>query len=152
MSVSDLVKSVHHTAVCVQDFDAMKAFLVEFLGFETEGETASRSEPELGVVVGLPGAHIRWGLYRCSTHRVELFQYFEPVGKSDPPAQCDTGFTHLAVEVSDIRAVHDRCIAAGYRPFSTPQSMRGGVSHVFYLEGPEGIVVEFMQFHKETTR
>lgn len=152
MTVSDLVENIHHTAVCVKDFDAMRRFLVEFLGFETEGEIASRSETELATVVGLPGTRLRWGLYRCGAHRIELFQYFEPVGKSDPPAQCDTGFTHLAFEVSDVRAAHDRSIAAGYRPFSEPQSMRGGVSHVFYLEGPEGLVVEFMQFHRGETR
>ncbi|WP_306152924.1 VOC family protein [Roseovarius sp. MMSF_3281] len=151
MSVAPLVKRVHHTAVCVQDFDAMREFLVAFLGFETEGEISSRSETELATVVGLPGTHIRWGLYRCDTHRIELFKYFEPAGKSAPPAQCDTGFTHLAFEVSDVRAAYDRSVEAGYTPFSTPQSMRGGLSHVFYLEGPEGLVVEFMQFHKEQT-
>lgn len=149
MSISDLIEGVHHTAICVQDFDRMRDFLVDFLGFAIDGEMPDRSEPELATVVGLRGARIRWGLYRCGTHRVELFQYFEPRGKSDPPAQCDTAFTHLAFEVSDVHAAHDRSVAAGHTPLSTPQSMRGGVSQVFYLEGPEGLVVEFMEFRKE---
>ncbi|WP_372921568.1 VOC family protein [Roseovarius sp.] len=148
MSVRDLIESVHHTAVCVRDFQAMRHFLVEFLGFVKEGEMADRGEAQLAKVVGLPGARVNWGLYRCGTHRIEVFQYIEPTGKSDPPAQCDTGFTHLAFEVSDVNGAHDRAIAAGYRPVSAPQSMRGGVSEVFYLEGPEGIVVELMEFRK----
>ncbi|MCZ0811639.1 MAG: VOC family protein [Pseudomonadota bacterium] len=149
MSVSDLVKRVHHTAICVQDFDAMRGFLVDFLGFAVEGEIPERSEAELSIVVGLPDVSLRWGLYRCGDHRVELFHYFRPTGKSLPPAQCDTGFTHLAFEVSDVHAAHERAIAAGYRPNSKPQPMRGGVSQVFYLQGPEGLVVEFMQFRAE---
>lgn len=151
MSIAHLVKRVHHTAICVQDFDAMRGFLVDFLGFAVDGEIAERSEPELAIVVGLPNARLRWGLYRCGDHRIELFHYFTPVGQSLPPAQCDTAFTHLAFEVSDVHAAHDRAIAAGYRPNSTPQLMRGGVSQVFYLQGPEGLIVEFMQFCDEAT-
>ena len=149
MSVADLVRRVHHTALCVQDFDAMRRFLVDFLGFRVEAEMAERADPRLTVVVGLPEVNIRWGLYRCERHRVELFHYFSPVGKSVPPAQCDTGFTHLAFEVNDVHETHRRAIAAGYHPNSAPQSMRGGISEVFYLRGPEQIVVEFMQFHDE---
>lgn len=149
MNVSDLVKRVHHTAICVQDFDAMRGFLVDFLGFAIEGEIPERSEAELSMVVGLQDVSLRWGLYCCGAHRIELFHYFRPVGKTQPPAQCDTGFTHIAFEVSDIHAAHDRAIEAGYRPNSKPQSMRGGVSQVFYLQGPEGLVVEFMQFRDE---
>ena len=149
MSISHLVKRVHHTAICVQDFDAMRAFLVDFLGFGVEGENPRRNEAELSLVVGLPDVSLRWGLYRCGDHRVELFHYFRPAGASRPPAQCDTGFTHLAFEVSDVHAAHDRAIAAGWQPNSGPQSMRGGVSQVFYLQGPEGLIVEFMQFAEE---
>ena len=127
----------------------MRGFLVDFLGFAIDGEIPERSEAELSAVVGLPDVSLRWGLYRCGDHRVELFHYFRPEGKSLPPAQCDTGFTHLAFEVSDVHEAHERSIAAGYRPNSEPQSMRGGVSQVFYLQGPEGLVVEFMQFRAE---
>lgn len=152
MSISDLVKRVHHTAICVQDFEEMRAFLVDFLGFAVEGEIPERSEAVLSTVVGLPDVSLRWGLYRCEDHRIELFQYFRPIGKKMPPAQCDTGFTHLAFEVSDVHAAYDRAISAGFKANSKPQVMRGGVSQVFYLEGPEGLMVEFMQFRDETIK
>lgn len=146
MSVADLIERVHHTALCVRDFDTMHAFLIDFLGFEVEGGKAERDAPELAVVTGMTGAHILWALLRKGSHRVELFQYLAPPGKTTPPAQSDTGFTHLAFTVSDVDAVHDAACAAGYGPISVPQVMRGGVSRVFYLRGPEEIVVEFMEF------
>ncbi|MFU1478735.1 VOC family protein [Roseovarius sp. C7] len=146
MSVAHLIDRVHHTALCVQNFDRMHAFLTGFLGFEVEGERAERDAPELAIVTGMAGAHILWALLRKGSHRIELFQYLTPVGKTTPPAQSDTGFTHLAFSVSDVDAIHDAAVAAGHRPISAPQVMRGGVSRVFYLCGPENIVVEFMEF------
>lgn len=146
MSVAHLIERVHHTALCVQDFDRMYDFLTDFLGFDTEGAKAERDAPELATVTGMTGAHILWALLRKGSHRIELFQYLAPAGKTTPPAQSDTGFTHLAFSVSDVDAIHDAAIAAGHRPISAPQVMRGGVSRVFYLRGPEDIVVEFMEF------
>ena len=149
MSVAGLVESVHHTAVCAQDFEATHSFFVNFLGFEVEGKALDRSEPELTAVVGLPDVKIRWALLRLGTHRVELFRYYTPTGKATPPAQCDTGFTHMAFAVSNVDEVHARAIASGYLPISSPQIMRGGVSRVFYLRGPENIIVEFMEFQEK---
>lgn len=146
MSVAHLIERVHHTAVCVKNFDAMYAFFTNFLGFEVEGAKAERKAPELAIVTGMKGAHILWAMLRKGTHRVELFQYVAPSGKSEPPAQSDTGFTHLAFSVRDVDAVHEAAISEGHSPISPPQTMRGGISRVFYLRGPEGIVVEFMEF------
>lgn len=146
MSVADLVEHVHHTAICAQDFDAMRDFFVDFLGFEVEGEKTERSEPELALVTGLPGARLRWALLRLGSHRIELFHFYSHDGRSSPAAQCDTGFTHLAFEVRDVDETHARAVSAGFAPLSPPQVMRGGVCRVFYLRGPEDIVVEFMEF------
>ena len=114
--------------------------------FDTEGAKAERDAPELATVTGMTGAHFLWALLRPGSPRTELFQYLAPAGKTTPPAQSDTGFTHLAFSVSDVDAIHDAAIADGHRPISAPQVMRGGVSRVFYLRGPEDIVVEFMEF------
>lgn len=146
MSVSELVKKVHHTALCVRDFDAMRAFLVDFIGFQVDAERRERTETELSVVTGQENVRIRWAMLQLGAYRIELFHYFNPTGKTDPPAQCDTGFTHLAFAVSDVHEAYARSVAAGYDPISAPQTMRGGVSQVFYLRGPENVVVEFMQF------
>ena len=149
MSAADLITDVHHTAVCVTDFEGMRAFLVDFLGFELEGEMDDRSEPPLGTVVGLPGATIRWAMFRHGGHRVELFKYHRPECRMDAPRQCDVGFTHLAFRVADVEAVHARAVEAGHEPISPPQLLRGGATKVFYLRGPDGVVVEFVEFPRE---
>lgn len=40
----------------------------------------NRDEESLGLVVGLPGAVIRWGLLERDGYRVELFKYHKPEG------------------------------------------------------------------------
>lgn len=146
MSIANLVDGVHHTALSVRNYEAMRAFFVDFIGFEVTDEMAERGEPEFSVVVGMPGARCRWGMMRLGSHRVELFCYFNPEGGAVPPAQCDTAFTHLAFETNNVDEVHRRAIAAGYEAVSEPQTMRGGAVKVFYLRGPEGVIVEFMEF------
>ena len=146
MSIAANIRHVHHIALSVRDFDATRAFLVDFLGFKVEGEADRRDEPGLGVVTDQPGMTIRWALLKLGAHRIELFRYLVPEGKTEPPAQCDVGFTHLAFEVDDVMAVYDSAIAAGYSTVSPPQTLRHGAVTVFYLTGPDNIVTEYMQF------
>ena len=144
-SVRDLVIQAHHTAVSVEDFEAARDFFTEIVGMHLEGEMDHRDESNLGVVVGLPGAVIRWALLEMSGYRIELFKYYTPVGMRRPLRQCDIGLTHLCFQVSDSDEAYRRLTAAGHRTISAPQSLRGGRTKPFYLIGPEDIVVEFLE-------
>ena len=146
MSISENIQGVHHTAICVTDFDRARTFYVDFLGFAVEGEMDNREEEGLSRVVGLDDALIRWALLRLGSHRVELFKYHRPQGRTDSRRQCDFGYTHLALEVDDVDAVHARCQAAGFAAISPPQDMRSGQVRAFYLLEPEGAATEFIQF------
>jgi catechol 2,3-dioxygenase-like lactoylglutathione lyase family enzyme len=145
-SVAELIESTHHTALCVEDFEAVRDFYVEMLGFTVQGEMERRDEPELGRVVGLPGAVIRWALLARDDHRIELLKYLEPEGSKDIRPQCDCGYTHMAFEVSDVDAACEKLVAAGYRTNSPPLPMRGGRARVVYVLAPEGNVTELMEF------
>ncbi|MBZ8134360.1 VOC family protein [Afifella sp. IM 167] len=151
MSIAATVKGVHHTALCVTDFERARDFFVKFVGFELEGEIDHRQEPELGEVVGEAGAMIRWALLRLGAHRIELFKYYRPHGAKDPRRQCDFGYTHLAFEVEDVDAVYARTQEAGYPAISPPKVMRGGRTKAFYLREPEGAVTEFIEFPAEAS-
>ena len=48
----------------------------------------------------------------------------------------------MAVDSDECR----RMIAAGCQPLSEVQSMRGGRAVAFYCKGPEGIIVEFVEY------
>jgi hypothetical protein len=106
-----------------------------------------RDESNLGTVVGLPGAVIRWALLEMGGYRIELFKYYNPKGLRHPMRQCDIGLTHICFQVSDADETHRRLATAGYKTISAPQSLRGGRSKPFYLIGPEEIVVEFLELH-----
>lgn len=145
MKLDDAMLRPHHLALCVDDFDRALRFYVNFLGFEMEGEMDQRDEAPLGEVVGLPGAVIRWAMLHHGSFRVELFKYYKPEGRKQPCRQCDVGYTHMAMEVANVDSVYEQAMAAGYQALSSPRSLRGGRSRVFYLCEPEGLVTEFIQ-------
>ena len=146
--LDDLVMRPHHTAICVNDFDAAQAFFCDVVGMRLENAADRRDEENLGRVVGLPGAVIRWAMLERDGYRLEMFKYFEPEGRDLNVRQSDRGITHIAFQVSDSDAVYERVREAGYETYSPPLDLRGGVTRPFYLKGPEGIVVEFIEFRQ----
>lgn len=149
--LDDQVIRPHHTAVCVEDFDRARAFFCDIVGMHLENEADHRDEKELGIVVGHPGAKIRWAMLVHNHYRIELFRYYVPSGKTININQADRGITHIAFEVRDVDEVYRRVAETDYQPYSYPQNLRGGATRPFYVRGPEGIVVEFIQF-RETER
>jgi glyoxylase I family protein len=145
-SVADLIVRQHHTAVSCRDWDGMKAFFVDLLGFQVLGEIERRDEADLATVTGLPGAACRWAMLERSGYHIELFKWLVPEGKPAPIRQCDFGLTHICFQVSDAEQARRRMIAAGYEPLSEVQSLRGGRAKPFYCRGPEGIIVEFVEY------
>lgn len=145
-SIKTLVIRPHHTALCVDDFERARQFFVDFLGFTVEGEAGYRDESALGIVTALPGAAISWAMLCLGHYRLELFKYHRPVGSKTGLQQCDSGYTHMAFEVSDVDAVYQQVIAAGYRTTSPPISLRPGYSRLIYVHAPENAVIEFIQY------
>lgn len=143
--IADRIRLVHHTAVCVSDLRAAIDFYTRVLGFEFEDEMTGRDEPALGTVVGLAGAVVDWAMLRRGGHGLELFVYRSPSGARDPGRQCDVGYTHMAMQVDDVDLVYRSVVSAGYATLSPPQSLRGGRTRVFYMEGPDRLVVEFIE-------
>ena len=144
-SLAGLIVRPHHCGICVEDFDAALAFFSDIVGMQVEGEADHRDEQGLGIVVGLPGAVIRWALLELNGFRVELFRYYNKEGRTINIRQSDRGITHLGFEVNDTDEVCRRIRAAGYDTFSEPQDLRGGVTRPVYVHGPEGVVVEFLE-------
>ncbi len=59
--------------------------------------------------------------------------------------QSDRGFTHIALEVSDVDEAYRRVTALGLRTTCRPKVLRGGATKVIYLLGPEDNVVELIE-------
>ncbi len=144
--VKDFIVRQHHTAFSCKDWDKTKSFFVDLLGFKVLGEMEKRDEAVLATVTGLPGAACRWAMLELNGYHIELFKWLTPEGKPIPIRQCDIGLTHICFQVNDAREVRRRMIAAGYEPLSEVQSMRGGRAVAVYCRGPEGVIVEFVEY------
>src|SRR5262245_20720954 len=145
-SVRDLIERPHHTAVSCDDWETMRSFFVDLLGFKVVGEMERRDEPVLGTVTGMPGAACRWAMLALGGYHIELFRWLAPEGKPVAIRQCDHGLTHLAFQVRDAEEARRRMIAAGCKALSEVQNMRGGRAVACYCRGPEGIIVEFVEY------
>jgi catechol 2,3-dioxygenase-like lactoylglutathione lyase family enzyme len=145
-SVRDLIERPHHTAVSCSDWDKMRSFFVDLLGFKVVGEMDNRNEADLSTVTGLPGAACRWAMLALGGYHIELFKWLTPEGKPVPIRQCDHGLTHICFEVKDAEEVRKRMVAAGHQPLSEVLSLRGGRARPFYCRGPEGLIVEFVEY------
>lgn len=143
--IADLVMQPHHTALVVEDFETARAFFTDVIGMTLEGEMDERGEENLGRVVGLPGACVRWALLRLGGYRLELFKYLRPQGERVAIRQCDTGFTHIAFQVSDAEAAVARLRALGWQTVSDPLPLRNGAAVAVYVAGPEGAIVELLE-------
>jgi catechol 2,3-dioxygenase-like lactoylglutathione lyase family enzyme len=146
MTIKELVVRPHHTAFSCRDFEATKAFFVDTLGFKVLGVIKERGEPELATITGLPRARCHWAMLELGGFHIELFQWLEPAGGDIGLRQCDIGLTHLCFQVSDVAAVHRKLKADGWEPLSEPQVARGGRAKPFYCRGPEGVIIEFVEY------
>jgi glyoxylase I family protein len=145
-SVADLIVRPHHTAVSCRNWDQAKSFFVDLLGFKVLGEMERRDEVQLAIVTGLPGAACRWAMLELGGYHIELFKWLTPEGRSVDIRQCDLGLTHICFQMKDAEEARRRMAAAGYAPLSEVQSLRGGRAKPVYCRGPEGIVVEFVEY------
>jgi glyoxylase I family protein len=145
-SVEDFIVRPHHTAFSCGDWDKTKAFFVDLLGFQVIGEMEKRDEALLSTVTGMPGAACRWAMLELGGYHIELFKWLSPEGKPIPIRQCDIGLTHICFQVKDAEEVRRRMLAAGYQPLSEVQSLRGGRAKPVYCKGPEGVIVEFVEY------
>ena len=145
-SLNDLIVASHHTALSVEDFEAARDFFLTVLGFTLEGEMDRRTD--IAPVVALPEACVRWAMLVRNGYRLELFKYYSPGGKRHSRRQSDRGFTHIALEVSDVDEAYRRVVALGIRTTCPPKLLRGGLTKVIYVLGPEDNVIELIELRE----
>lgn len=143
--LSPLIMRAHHAAVSVHNFDAALKFFMDIVGMRIEGEMDQRREQNLGPVTGVKDPTVHWAMLELGGFRIELFKYYQPEGRRHTISQNDIGLTHLCFQVSNADEAHERITNAGYRPFSKPLELRSGASKTFYCEGPDGIIIEFLE-------
>ncbi|MEY2926334.1 MAG: hypothetical protein RL367_811 [Pseudomonadota bacterium] len=130
------IQGVHHIGISVPDIAKAREFYIDLLG-ATE-EVAPFSWPQgsafIDTVVGLKDSAAHQFMCRLGNTNLEIFEYTNPRSAPQDPDRGvqNFGYTHFALQVDDILAVHDRLVAAGIR-VHTPPNMAG------IKTGPDGI-------------
>ena len=118
-----------HTCYRVADLDRSIAFY-EKLGMEEIRRVPIRDEA-INVFMGLPG----------DGPRLELTYN---IGR-DEPYDIGTGYGHIAITVTDIRAALERLAGLGIEPERPPYSVREGGSLLCFVRDPDGYRIEVIE-------
>jgi len=142
------VLRTNHTSFTVSDLDRTCGFFEDALGFEVISR-APRDPALIGQITGVDGADIEVAYVQGPGHRLELIQYLAPDDRGHVDAQpCDTGFAHLAFDVTDVDAAIAASQVFGFRPINAPAPIDKGPnagSRVVYLRDPDGVTIEYIE-------
>lgn len=153
------VIGLHHIGVSVPDLDKAREFYIDILGAIEEVEPLQwANNPVIDKVVGLEGSVARQFFCRLGNVQIEAFEYSAP--KQAPlnvnRGVNEYGYTHFAIQVKDLAAVHERIIAAGLTVHTPPDlstitTDAEGVKHGYsgtYCRDFFGNVFEILEIHE----
>lgn len=121
------IQGVHHIGISVPDLEKARTFYIDLLGgVEEVAPLQWEKNAFIDEVIGLKDSAARQFFCRLGNTHVEVFEYAKPRSPDqDPDKGVHTfGYTHFALQVDDIQAVHQRLVEAGVRVHAPP-SMAG---------------------------
>jgi glyoxylase I family protein len=111
-----MIRGIHHTAICTADLDRLVGFYRDVVGFEVVNEMTWERNALIDSIIGLKDSAARTVMMRAGNAYLEFFQYSAPAAReAEPLRPCDRGYTHICLDVVDIRAEHARLTKAGMR-------------------------------------
>ena len=117
------INGVHHIAISVPDLDKAREFYVGLLGFE-EGPAGSWA-PGTAMndrIMRLKDSSGRALFVRAGNIFIEFFEFATPKPaplEPDRPVN-NYGYTHMALDVTDLASIHARLVASGVDFHTTP--------------------------------
>ncbi|MDP8924098.1 MAG: VOC family protein [Chloroflexota bacterium] len=145
-----MLRGIHHTGITVTNLDRSLGFYRDLLGLKVR-LTMVRDTPDIGEVVGYPGARIKIAFVGVpgDTVVVELLEYLEPHGAPRDPETRNPAAGHVCFDVEDIHAIYERLAGAGVHVRSNgPVELKQGVNKgafALYCRDPDGYTVELRQ-------
>lgn len=142
------VLGTNHTSFTVSDIDRTLVFFRDVLGFPATAKLVR--DPEMAAAVtGVAGAGITVVFVDAPGHRLEFVEYDNPPDRTKVAARpCDTGFTHIALDVDDIEAAMAAAAAHGFRADGEIQTSDKGPNagrRIAYTTNGDGLTIEFIQ-------
>jgi glyoxylase I family protein len=141
-----MIHGVHHIALNTGNFDRMVGFYRDVLGFAPDSrDHAWYDSPETDRATGLNGSAARHIWLRAGNCYIEIFEYTAPQPPGNAPLRpFDRGYTHIALDVTDIESEFDRLVAAGTR-FEHERPVDFGAIQAIYGRDPDGNIIELQQ-------
>ncbi len=144
------MRAQSHTGITVRDLDRSVRFYHDLLGLEIATEPSPWFDgPELGCGVGVPGAALRCVCLRVGNTMLELLEYRTPPSQTERPLLSHSvGASHVAFQVSDIRAAKAELEAAGVQFYSDINVVDDGVLAGWrwvYFSDPDGYPLELVE-------
>jgi catechol 2,3-dioxygenase-like lactoylglutathione lyase family enzyme len=141
-----MIRGIHHIGMHTKNFDAMRQFYKDALGFEEVGKEASwTANARADSLMGVENCSGRLTTLKGPNCSIELFEYFSPPPRdAGPAAPNDLGYTHIGVEVTDIEAEFERMKALGVT-FTADAPVNVGFAKSVYGRDPDGNVIELQQ-------
>ncbi len=146
-----LINKVSHIGVCVSDLERSLRFYCDLLGFvrsSTMPDVHVENEPS-DSLLQLHGVKLHAVYLERDGFRLELLHYASPrsPAKAPPHAMNDLGFTHLSVQVADVRETLAKLEAAGVKIDRSTVIELGGMTVAAFVRDPDGLGVELVIAH-----
>ena len=142
------IAGTNHTSFTVSELMRSMAFWREVIGLELIS-LEPRDPALIEQVVGVPGAEVMVAYLSGHGHTIELIEYQAPAEREHVrPRPCDTGFAHVAYDVTDLDAILDAAAAHGVEPINPPSEVDKGPNaglRVVYTRDPDGVAIEFIE-------
>lgn len=145
-----MIRGIHHIAVHTHDLERLLAFYRDVLGFQPVTNMFSWSDnPRFDQTIGVPGSAAKTRMLKAGNCYLEIFQYEAPPARDAPPLRPnDRGYTHFALDVTDIDTEFRRLQDAGM-VFAHVELMDTGDIKALYGKDPDGNVIEIQQVSRD---
>lgn len=144
-----MITQIRHTGLVVADLEKALHFWRDLLGFKV-AKQMEESGPHIDAMMGLKDVRVTTSKLTAPDGGMIELLYFhshpdEARWKGTPHS---TGFTHLAMTVTDMDATCEKLGAEGVNFFAPPQFSPDGAVKVTYCQGPEGVLLELVEILK----
>lgn len=135
---------LNHVGITVADLDASIAFYRDVAGMTERLRTESGGE-WFDRLTGNRGARLKVAHLELGGFTLQLVEYAAGGGGRLALAHKEIGNPHLCFSVDDVERRHARIAAAGEHPSSPLVDIGDSGLRSFYVEDPNGVLVEFLQ-------
>ncbi|MDB2603325.1 VOC family protein [Planktomarina temperata] len=141
-----MISTIRHVGLVVSDLDKALQFWCETMGFVISRQMEEAGK-HLDVIMGLNDVRVTTAkLADPDGNLLELLCFASHLDKDKWISQpYSTGFTHIALTVSDVDEMCHRLRNVGLDIPIQPQYSPDGCVKVIYVRGPEGILIELVE-------